>query len=43
MKHDLIVLGFLVIMVLSVAYLFKTMDDIRHKKDRKKNKRGMQK
>jgi len=43
MKLDLIIIGFLVIMVISVAYLFKSMEDLRHKKSRKKNKRGMQK
>jgi hypothetical protein len=39
MKHDLIVLGFLVVMVIGVAYLFKSMEDLRHKKDRKKKRK----
>ena len=39
MKLDLIVIAVLVIMVLSVAYLFKSMDDLRHKKNRKKKRK----
>lgn len=39
MKADLIIIGFLIVIVSSIAYLFKSMEDIRHKKIKRKKRR----
>lgn len=39
MKHDLIIIGFLIVIVVCLAYLFKCVEDTRYLKTKRKKRR----